>query len=205
MRAFELYEALLWEPPSGYFLLDRHLQRLERSARHFAFALDVAAARARLSAFAETLPDRPRKVRLELSADGSMTLEHVDVKPSTPVRVALAAKPVDSGDELLRHKTSRRAVYTEALAARPGADDVLLWNERGELTETCAANVVLEIGGRRLAPVSSGLLAGTFRCHLLDRGEIEEAVLTLADLERARAAHLVNSVRRWCELRLIRD
>ena len=202
--AFEIYEALLWEPPTGYFLLDRHLRRLEQSARHFGFALDLAAARARLAAFAGGLPDRPRKVRLELSADGAMALEHVDVKPSTPVRTALAAKPVDSRDEFLRHKTSRRGVYQQALAALPGAEDVLLWNERGELTETCAANLVLEIDGRRLTPpVSSGLLPGTFRCHLLERGEIEEALLRVEDLERASAAHLVNSVRRWCDLALI--
>lgn len=205
-ESFEIYEGLLWEPVAGYFLLDRHLGRLERSARHFGFALDLDAARAGLSAFAKGLADRPRKVRLELSADGSIALEHVDVKPSTPVRTALAAKPVDSRDEFLRHKTSRREVYVQALAARPGAEDVLLWNERGELTETCAANVVLDVDGRRLTPpVDSGLLAGTFRCHLLERGEIEEAVLRVEDLERARGLYLMNSVRRWCELRLIRE
>ena len=27
---FLLYEALLWEPPNGYFLLEHHLRRLER-------------------------------------------------------------------------------------------------------------------------------------------------------------------------------
>jgi len=203
-ESFELYEALLWEPPSGYFLLDRHVRRLEQSARHFGFRMEVDGVRARLAVFAESLPDRPRKVRLELSADGSMMLEHVDVKPSTPVRVALAAKPIDSRDEFLRHKTSRRGVYDEALAARPGAEDVILWNERDELTETCAANIVLDIDGRRLTPpLSAGLLPGTFRCHLLERGEIEEAALTLEDLRRARGMHMVNSVRRWCELRLI--
>ena len=117
---FEIYEALLWEPVAGYFLLDLHLQRLARSAKHFGFALDAGRVRAELLAFAATLPARPRKVRLELSADGSSFLEHVDVKPSTPVRVALALDPVDSADEFLRHKTSRRGVYERALAAQPG-------------------------------------------------------------------------------------
>jgi para-aminobenzoate synthetase/4-amino-4-deoxychorismate lyase len=201
---FSLYEGLLWEPPDGYFLLERHLRRLERSAAHFRFAVDVDAVRERLRELAAGLPERPRKVRLEVSSDGAVALEDVDLKPSTPVRVALADEPVDSGDEFLRHKTSRRTVYERALAAHPEAQDVLLWNERRELTETCSANLVLEIDGRRLTPqLSSGLLAGTFRGHLLERGEIEEQILPLDALERATGLFLVNSVRRWCEIRLV--
>jgi para-aminobenzoate synthetase/4-amino-4-deoxychorismate lyase len=202
--AFLLYEALLWEPSNGYFLLDQHMRRLERSAAHFHFSVDVDSVRNRLSEFAVGLPERPRKVRLEASADGAIALQHEDVRPSTPVRVALAAEPVDSSDEFLRHKTSRRAVFERALAAHAEAQDVLLWNERRELTETCSANVVLEIDGRRLTPhLSSGLLAGTFRCHLLECGEVEEEILPLGSIERANRLFLINSVRRWCEIRLL--
>ena len=143
----------------------------------------------------------PRKVRLELSADGGLFLEDVAVKPSAPIRAALAAEPVDSADEFLRHKTSRRGVYERALAARPRAQDVLLWNERGELTDTCAGNLVLELDGRSLTPrADCGLLPGTFRAELLERGEIEEAVLPVKELERATAVRFINSVRRWCDL-----
>jgi len=202
----KLFEALLWEPGEGYFLLDRHLARLARSAAHFGYRADAGAVGKALDRFAESLPARPRKVRLELAVDGALFLEHVDVKRSTPVRAALAREPVDSGDELLRHKTSRREVYARALAGRPGFDDVVLWNERGELTETSAANLVLELDGRRVTPpVSCGLLPGTFREELLARGEIEEAVLPIAALARAPRAWLVNSVRRWCELQVEAD
>jgi para-aminobenzoate synthetase/4-amino-4-deoxychorismate lyase len=140
-------------------------------------------------------------VRLELSRDGSVFLEHVDLKPSTLVRIPLARDPVDSRDEFLRHKTSRRGVYDAALRARPGASDVLLWNERGELTDTCAGNVVLELDGRRVTPrADSGLLPGTFRAELLEKGEIEEAVVPVKGLERAARLFFINSVRRWCPL-----
>ena len=202
--AFLLYEGLLWEPPDGYFLLEHHLRRLARSAAHFRFDVDLDGVRERLSEYSRRLPQRPRKVRLEASADGEIALEDRDVAPSAPVRVALAERPVDSGDEFLRHKTSRRAVYERARAGRPEAEDVLLWNERRELTETCSANLVLEIDGRRLTPHhASGLLPGTFREHLLERGEIAEEVLSLDALERASGLFLINSVRRWCEIRRI--
>ena len=202
--SFLLYEGLLWEPPNGYFLLEHHLRRLARSAAHFRFDVDVEVVRSELSRFAAGLPERARQVRLEVAEDGAIALEHVDVKPSHPVQVALGDEPVDSGDVFLRHKTSRREVYERARAARPAAQDVLLWNERGELTETCGANVVLEIDGQMLTPpVSSGLLPGTFRAHLLDQGKIEERVLPLDALDRASTFFLVNSVRRWCEGRLL--
>jgi para-aminobenzoate synthetase/4-amino-4-deoxychorismate lyase len=201
---FRIYEALLWEPGAGYFLLDRHLRRFGASVAHFGFDVGADAARKALLEYAPSLPDRPRKVRLEASRAGSLYLEHVEVKPSSPVRVALAAEPVDGRDEFLRHKTSRRGVYERALAARPDVQDVLLWNERGELTETCAANVVVELDGRRVTPPDAcGLLPGTFREHLLERGEIGEALLTRDDLVRATGLWLVNSVRRWCELLLV--
>lgn len=196
--AFQLYEAILWEPERGYFLLERHLRRLELSAAHFRFRIDIGLVQIRLAEFATKLSSQPRKVRLELSADGALFLEDVDVKPSTPVRVALAAAPVDSDDEFLRHKTSRRGVYERALASHPQAQDVLLWNERRELTESCSSNLVLELAGRRLTPpVSAGLLSGTFRCQLLDDGLIHEEVLSVDMLARASALFLINSVRRW--------
>jgi para-aminobenzoate synthetase/4-amino-4-deoxychorismate lyase len=202
MAGFELYEGILWEPGRGYFLLERHLQRLGGSAAHFGFRFDRAEVIRRLVEFAERLP-AARKVRLELSADGAVFLEHVDVKPSTLVRVPLAREPVDSRDEFLRHKTSRRAVYDAALRSRPGAEDVLLWNERGELTEICASNVVLELDGRRVTPrFDSGLVPGTFRAELLARGEIEEDLVPLKALARATAIFGINSVRRWYPIEL---
>ena len=201
---FQLYEPLLWEPPSGYYLLEYHLQRIQRSASRFHFALDMAAVRKRLADYAQQLPRQPRKVLLELTVNGAIALKNENVKPSTPVVVALARESIDSGDEFLRHKTTRRAVYDRALAAHPEAQDVLLWNERWELTETCHANVVLEVDGRKVTPpLSSGLLPGVFRSHLLDSGEIQEEILLVDSIEAASKMFLINSVRRWCEIRLI--
>ena len=81
---------------------------------------------------------------------------------------------------------------------------MLLWNERGELTEFTRGNLVVEIDGRRLTPpVSSGLLPGVLRAELLEAGEIEEAVLRREDLGRASRLALINSVRGWIDVELI--
>ncbi len=201
---FAIYDALLWEPPKGYFLLDYHLRRLEQSAAHFRFPLDVTTARQKLLDYAQQLPTQPRKVRLDLAATGVIVLRDENVKPSTPIAVTLSEQAVHSGDEFLHHKTTHREVYDRALLAHPEVQDVILWNERREITETCHGNVVLEIAGCRLTPpLSSGLLPGTFRDHLLDHGEIQEQVLPVDLIETASAVFMINSVRRWCEIRLL--
>jgi para-aminobenzoate synthetase/4-amino-4-deoxychorismate lyase len=199
---FALFESLLWEPGNGYFLLERHVARLNASGAHFHFGVDMDAVRKRLLDYAERL-SKPRKVRVEVSPSGEISVKDEAVKSSAPLVVALARGPVQSGDEFLRHKTTRREVYLQALRAHREAQDVLLWNEREELTETCHGNVVLDIAGQKVTPaLSSGLLPGTFRAELLHLGEIREQVVTLADLECRRAIFMINSVRRWCEMRL---
>jgi len=87
-------------------------------------------------------------------------------------------------------------VYEEAIAARPGFQDVLLYNDRGEITESTIANFVIEIGGELVtAPVSSGLLPGTLRAHLLDERKIRENVITVQELRADTKCYLLNSVR----------
>ncbi|MFY3743266.1 aminotransferase class IV family protein [Anaeromyxobacter sp. Red801] len=202
MSGLVLLEALRWEPGAGYFLLERHLARLAGAAARFGHPCDPGAVRAALEDAVAGL-DGPRKVRLALAADGRLAVEALPLPSSRPLRAALAPDPVDSADPFLRFKTSRREPFERARAGRPGADEVILWNERGELTETSTGNLVLERAGRRLTPpVAAGLLPGTFRAHLLEAGELEEAALTLEDLRGAARVWQVSSVRGWVELRL---
>ena len=141
---------------------------------------------------------------MTLSRKGEIAVQVAPLSPLAKLRVALAVEKVDSTDPFLYHKTTHRVVYERQLAARPECDDVLLYNERGELTECCIGNLVLEWAGQRYTPpVAAGLLAGTFREELLARGEIRERALKIDDLARADALYLINSVRRWVELELV--
>ncbi len=194
--AFELLETIRWTPDRGFFLLDRHLTRLEGSARHFGYSYNAADLRSALARAVAASADALR-VRLLLSHDGTVRVEWavLDQTP-TPARVAFAQAPIDPGNIFLYHKTTNRQVYDAA--KRPEADDVILWNAERQVTETTIANIVAEIGGRKLTPpVDCGLLPGTFRAHLLDERAIEEAVITIDQLQDATALWLVNSVREW--------
>ena len=143
-------------------------------------------------------------MRLLLDKDGEIELEAAQLGPLEPVKIGLAAEPIDPKDVFLYHKTTRRQVYEKSLASRPECEEVILWNERGEITEASTANVVVKSRGRLVTPpVTSGLLAGTFRNRLLAEGKVHERVITLEDLRRCEALYLINSVRRWREAKFI--
>jgi para-aminobenzoate synthetase/4-amino-4-deoxychorismate lyase len=206
---FQLLETMLWED-GEIFLLERHLKRLADSAEYFDIKIDLNEIRSALNECCrpgdltgrETPREvtRPTKIRLLLSRDGKFEVQQFQMKRDEDATstLAIARDPVDSGDVFLYHKTTNRSVYEKAKADFPEADDVLLFNERGEVTESTIANVVVDLDGRLVTPpVSCGLLSGTFRDELLAGGEIEERIITLNDLKRASAVWLINSVRKW--------
>ncbi|QWV97781.1 aminodeoxychorismate synthase component I [Geomonas nitrogeniifigens] len=202
---FHLIESLLHDE-QGYFLLERHLERLERSARYFSFPLAEGAPRRVLEETAVRLtPSARHKVRLMLFEDGRLSCEAAPLPEAMPeAKAAFARQPVSSADPFLYHKTSRRDLLHRELAARPDLDEVIFENERGELTEGAYSNLVAVIDGRKCTPpLGSGLLPGTLREELLAQGMIEERILKREDLARADAVFLVNSVRRWRQVTLV--
>jgi para-aminobenzoate synthetase / 4-amino-4-deoxychorismate lyase len=187
--------------------LDRHLRRIADSARYFGYACDEARVWDTVQSAAAGHPDGVWRLRLTLSDEGIpavTVIPHEDVEGAL-WRVAFANAPVDSGDPFLLNKTTQRDAYDTARRGRPDVDDVLLWNERRELTESTIANVVVEIDGRRCTPpVACGLLAGVLRGELLERGEMVERVITRGEVVRAERLWLINSVRGWVDAVLVR-
>ncbi|TGV91467.1 hypothetical protein EN788_61985, partial [Mesorhizobium sp. M2D.F.Ca.ET.145.01.1.1] len=108
---------------------------------------------------------------------------------------------------LLRHKTSRRQLYTNARSEYliTQADEVLLANERGEICEGTITNVFADFGEGILATprLDCGLLPGVLRAVLLDEGRASEAIYSLDDLKSAKALFVGNSLRGLIPARLI--
>jgi para-aminobenzoate synthetase/4-amino-4-deoxychorismate lyase len=199
MPRFRLLESILFE--SGeFFLLSRHLERLKASAKYFGFDIQETQVVSELDRKATTCSSGKWKIRLLLSKDGEIETEAIQLNAADrgPLRVAMAAEPIDSLDRFLFHKTTNRAIYNQALAGRPDCDDVILWNERGEVTESSVANLVLPVDGKLFTPPqNSGLLAGTFRDQLLAKGKIRERVIHKEELRQASSFSLINSVQKW--------
>ncbi len=203
---FKLLESILWTPDIGYYLLDEHLQRLDESGKYFGFTVDLDAIRIELEFSTGSFLPCPLKVRVQVSKPGEIEINSIPVESQETVSLALAGEPINSGEIFLYHKTTHRQVYERAFIGLPDCEDVLLWNERGEITETTTANIVVEIEGKLLTPpVESGLLAGTYRNTLLNNGKLTEQILTLDDLSRRSSLFAINSVRRWRKAELIRE
>ncbi len=203
---FSLLETIRWTREDSYFLLEYHLLRLAASAEYFGYSVDLSRIRQRLLDQAAEFGCEPRRVRLLVARDGAIEIQadSLNEMSDRPLRIALAREPVNSAEVFLYHKTTNRLIYENARNSRPDCDDVLLWNEKDELTESCIANIVVEMdGGLYTPPVDCGLLAGTFRAWLLDQGKIGERRLKIGDLARCSKIHLVNSVRKWQEADLI--
>ncbi|MBA5775860.1 aminodeoxychorismate synthase component I [Stappia sp. F7233] len=196
---FGLIETLLWTPEEGYFLLQRHLDRLAESAAYFGYPCDPGAVEAALEEHAEILSGR-RRVRLQLEADGSFEISDAPLAGATgkPWHVAICETPVSADDVFLYHKTTRRTFFDQTrrqLAGSHDVDEVIFVNTEGYLTEGSYTSLFVERDGRLLTPaLRHGLLAGTFRAALLETGRAVEADLKAVDLEGA-TIYLGNSVR----------
>ena len=201
---FHLVETLRLDGGT-YPRLPRHLARLLASADYFGFAADRLAVEQSLARAAADCGPDPHRVRLLLATEGSIRTE-VSPLPSpapAPLPVGLAREPADRSDPFLYHKTDNRPLYLRERRARPELFDVLFRNREGELTEFTIGNLVVELPtGRFTPPIEAGVLPGTFRAELLERGDITERTLRPEDLAGARL-YLVNSVREWVPVALV--
>jgi para-aminobenzoate synthetase / 4-amino-4-deoxychorismate lyase len=194
-REFHLMETMRYE--AGHLRsLDGHLARVAASAAYFGFRFDPAAVRTALDARLAGAGDA--RVRLRCYRDGTVGVDVEDLpRPTTgAVRLAIDPTPVDTTACWPHHKTSLREPYTTRLARHPAADDVVLVNERGEVTESCTANLAVRLDGQWWTPpLESGCLPGIERARLVADGVLHERVLRPADLHRAEELALVNSLR----------
>ena len=204
---FSLIESLRLEIPGGYTLVEQHLERLAKSARYFDFPFAPPVARASLLELADALEEGVYKIRLLLRSSGAHVIEHQRIPAEAPeARIAISTLAVESADPFLYHKTTRRRFYDDALrAAGEGVDDVILINERGEVTESTNSNLVLMVDGELVTPpLDSGILPGVLRGEEIRVGRIRERVVRPEDLRSSPEIYLLNSVRGWRRAFLVR-
>lgn len=200
-RNFQLIESLPCKHGKGPVRLDRHLQRLADSASYFGFKYrEQRVTAAVTSALRAHTPDGGEsRVRISLYRDG-----HVDVAvgtapepPAGTTTVALDYEPIDTRECWPHHKTTLRQPYDHRLA-KHRTDDVLLVNERGQVTGACHANLAALIDGQWWTPpLSSGCIAGISREVLLHSRYLAERILLPSDVLKADALALINSLRGW--------
>lgn len=157
--------------------------------------------------------DKPLKIRLLLSLDGTMNVELYE----TPVRENLLDGLDDEYDDSMRYdvyvdttpvlaspfmsfKTTYRKVYTEArarcLPGKQSREEVVLVNTLGEVTEGSITNIAVRSkDGLWVTPqLTSGCLCGVTRYFLLKNNHIKEGSVRLESLSVGQDVLLLNGI-----------
>lgn len=195
MNDFRLIETMRVSESGDVYLLDRHLDRLSKSARYFSFKCDLEKLRAQIL---QAIPSRRTAagLRLTLAKDGLVKVEAGPVPDGYAQRLTLSSARVNSNDVFLYHKTTNRTVFDQARRGCDEQTDVILINEREEITETTIMNLAVLREGRWITPqVSSGLLPGVMRAELLARGDIVEGVIPVNELRDGEVIRCFNALR----------
>ena len=217
---FSLIETMRYAPESGIERLSLHLKRLETSARRLGFAGADKAGKT-LHDFLESTANRREpgsdegrkanllRIRLQLSPKGEIAITATPFTlqpPDTVWRIAIASARTSSADPLIRHKTTRRAVYEVARAEFPVSeiDEVILLNESSELAEGTITNLFVDDGRGRLLtpPLSCGALPGILRTSLICGKKAVNQRLRPEDLD-GRTFYVGNSLRGLIRAELI--
>lgn len=193
---FRLVETILAHNGSFVYAKE-HFERMKNSARHFGFVCHEN--------LEQIIPQKDGMVRVLLNKCGGFEIEYKDLTNSITDKILISPVSVDSSNEFLYHKTTKRPWFKEAFEKIQNneAYDVIFFNEKGELTEGARSNLLLEIDGTLYTPpIRCGLLNGVMRRKLLEEGKCTERVLYRNDLERAQKIFCINSVRGIREVRL---
>ena len=181
---FDLIETMGFDPSEGIVELERHLDRLKKSADDLDFQFDRHAARNELQAATFGRKHRAM-VRLLLSRSGAMAIQvkRFDDPEEVPVAVAVRPLPVDPGDFRLRYKTTDRR-FLDLTRQQAGAFETVFVDPEGQLTEGSRTSLFVERDGKLLTPpLTRGLMPGILRAKLIEEGKAEEAELMPSDLE----------------------
>jgi branched-chain amino acid aminotransferase len=208
------------------FLYDRHVRRLRRSADALALPVPsddatllrsieetMAAAGATDEAYIRVLLTRGvGDLSYDIAATPTPTLVII-VKPFVApparvfdegIRITLAGilrnhpwsvNPAIKSNHLLNNALAMQAAY------RAGAEEALMCNYRGELSECSQSNFFLVRGGAAVTPkTSAGLLDGVTRTFLFEVGkdigiDVRDEVLYPKDLETADEMFITSTTR----------
>lgn len=179
-----------------------HLERLERSAARFGIPFNRPRLLEELTELG--IVDQP-KVRISLRLDGEYRIQTgpSEIKANI-IRARVAREPVQQGDPNLTIKSTSRAIFLERLDDCRDVDEVLLYNQFGELTEFTRGSVLLEMDGRLWTPhPDSGCLDGIGVRRMLEQGAVAYRNLKVEDLSRASHVLFLNSVKGMVQVSLI--
>lgn len=195
-------------------LMDRHLERMKRSANDLGLPFDPTELpdASAVSALLETTEDQDAAFRITMTGgrppdlNATIWMNLVPMPPPTPPEgavIGFGALRVDESDPLWRYKTlnywSRRMAHERARAS--GNDERLAFSSDGRAWEGTRTNLFIVRKNALWTPTLTGpILPGVMREMVLQRAvrtgiDVQVVELNLSTIEHAEEIFLTNSVR----------
>ena len=179
---------------------EEHIDRLRNAGRYFAYPFNPENLLQRIDAECQACHvEKDYRLRISISKSGDIDLCCQELTPLSPAfcQAQLCLQERSLQTPFTYFKTTYRPHLTVA------KQEKIYHNENGELLETSIGNLILQIAGKLYTPpVNLGILPGIYRQHLLEKGKVEEKVLTLEELAQAEAIYGCNAVRGLYKLSL---
>lgn len=176
--------------------LEGHLQRLQVTADFFLVPCNLDHVLKAVDLPRIPNPNGFGKLRLTLNRSGTVKVEHQEsLLPPGNLKVCLAKRPIDSNEPRYRHKTTSRGHLQVHLTENPDYDEVILFNERGEVASFCNGNLIAKIDGQWVTPpVESGCLDGIGLWKFSQENEVDRRPIQVQELSQATQILLTNAV-----------
>lgn len=198
-KPFEIIETMLVENKK-IFLLDEHLDRMQKTAEFFLFVFNRTKIDKSLNEIIKNLDNKKYRLKIALNKWGRLNHFVWPInKESKEVNVIISAKVIDSQNKFQYFKTTNRKLYDEEYKkySKRGYFDVIFLNEKNEIAEGSITNIFVYMNNEIFTPpMSAGILPGVYRKHFMKNISIvRERKFYLQDLLEADKIILTNSIR----------
>ncbi|MCM8528714.1 MAG: aminodeoxychorismate synthase component I [Lentisphaeraceae bacterium] len=200
-RHSEAFETMLWNGHIHYF--EDHINRLQDTCEYFLIPFNRTEVLGVLNQrMFELKSKEPHRVRLAIKLDGTIDLKVIPLEyagwDKKSIKIKISDQKTDSTSPYQYHKTDYREQYNSEYktALEEGYDEVIFFNEKGELSEGAITNIFICKDKQWFTPpIESGILNGTWRKNLIKPLNAKEKDLTIDDLKEADDIIIGNSVK----------
>ena len=176
----------------------RHMRRAVSGAQQFGFRVpSEELIRSAVEQLFETETHAHGLLRLSFGDNGSWSAVHLAHEPATqPAKLLTYSQEVTIQGQLVKSfPYNHRLAILEAIKLL-GADEAILCNDKGKISEGAVTNLLLRIGDKWVTPpISDGVLPGVMRALVIEYCGVSVRSVDWSEILRIESAFLLSSLR----------
>ena len=202
-KYFEIFETMLLED-GKIFLLDNHINRIEKAADYFLFKFNKNLVLEKLNSSINNLDSNHKfKIKLVLTKSGEIRLDINKIETSILKRAVISSNKINKKNRFQYFKTTNRELYDSEFTfyRMKNYFDVIYFNEFNELAEGSISNIFIRSKDIWKTPsIDSGILNGTYRNKFISENNVIETCITKEELLNSDEILLTNSLRKEVDI-----